>query len=129
MWIELEPTGVGMESVVRCREIRKHAFYVGACASLISQKVLWPTHQSVTDQRIAIIRLLLRDQAKRSRDFEGFAKIAAGIEDMQAAECPQLIVAITQLLCDFERARPDGAEVVRPTSGIETRCRERDPKF
>ncbi len=40
MLIELEPTGVGMRSVVRCREIRKHALYVDACASLVSQTVL-----------------------------------------------------------------------------------------
>src|SRR6202043_3030930 len=60
---------------------------------------------------------------------ETFAKIAAGIEDMQAAEGPQLIVAITQLLCDFKRARPDVAEDGPPASGIETRGRERDPKF
>ena len=39
---------------------------------------------------------------------------------MQAAERPQLIVAIPQLLCDFERACPDGAELVRPTSDKES---------
>jgi hypothetical protein len=45
---------------------------------------------------VIFVRLLLRDQAKCSRDFESFAKIAAAIEDTRAAEGPQLIVATSR---------------------------------
>ena len=43
------------------------------------------SHEQNFRLTVIFVRLLLRDQAKCSRDFESFAKIAA-IEDMQAAE-------------------------------------------
>ena len=73
----------GMGSVVRYREVRKHAFYVGRVRSFdLPEGALTPP----PDQPIVFVRLLLRYQAKRSRDFETFAKIGAGIGGMQAAE-------------------------------------------